>query len=67
MSDERITHLEARFAWLEAHVVEQDKAMLELSEHLRRLRAELKHHQERAVPPGSADPSDLPDERPPHY
>jgi uncharacterized coiled-coil protein SlyX len=67
MSDERLTHLEARFAWLEAHVVEQDKVMLELGEQLRRLRAELKHHQERAAPTAGIEPMADADERPPHY
>jgi uncharacterized coiled-coil protein SlyX len=67
VTDERLTHLEARFAWLEAHVVEQDKVMLELSEQIRRLKAELKRQSERATPAAGSDPSDPIDERPPHY
>ena len=41
MSDERLTHLEARYVWLERHVREQDKAMAEMGEELRRLRREI--------------------------
>ena len=37
MSEERLTNLEARYAWLERHVGEQDRAMAELGRDLRRL------------------------------
>jgi len=40
MSDERLTKLESRYAWLEKHSLEQDKAMLEMSDEIRRLRKE---------------------------
>ena len=36
--DERVRRLEEKMAYLERHVVEQDKAMLELTEQLARLR-----------------------------
>jgi uncharacterized coiled-coil protein SlyX len=67
MSDDRLVHLEGRFEWLERHVVEQDKTILELTESVRHLRAELGRWRERAG--GAADISspDPIDERPPHY
>jgi SlyX protein len=67
MSDDRLNHLEARYAWLERHVSEQDRAMLALGEDVRRLKEELKRVQSRlaASPgPGESEPSD---EKPPHY
>jgi uncharacterized coiled-coil protein SlyX len=68
MSDDpRLTDLEARFAWLERHVAEQDRAMLSMADELRRLKEEFQRQRERAagaVP--DAGPSD-PSERPPHY
>ena len=39
MSSERIDRLEERLVWLQRHVTEQDKVMLELSDELARLRA----------------------------
>ena len=67
VSNDRITDLEARFAWLERHVTEQDRAVLALSDELRRVKEELTRQRERAA--GSvpdAGPSD-PSEKPPHY
>ncbi len=72
MSGERLDYVEERLAWLERHVVEQDKAMLEYSRELDRLRAEVKRLSERAASTvaegatgvGAASPAD---ERPPHY
>ncbi|MFH1498087.1 MAG: SlyX family protein [Verrucomicrobiota bacterium] len=73
MSNERLDYVEERLAWLERHVVEQDKAMLEYSRELDRLRAEVKRLAERpsagggdplAGMDGAASPAD---ERPPHY
>jgi len=66
-NDSRLTDLEGRFAWLERHVVEQDRAMLTMSDELRRLKEEFQRQRERAagaVP--DAGPSDA-SERPPHY
>jgi len=66
MSNERIDRLEERLAWFERHVTEQDKVMLELSEDLARLRAELIALRARGEAGGTGEL--LPgDERPPHY
>ena len=40
MSTERIDRLEERLAWLQRHVAEQDKAMLEMAGQIDRLKAE---------------------------
>lgn len=65
MSTERIERLEERMAWLERHVVEQDKAMLALSETNDRLRRELEIMRLRG---GSEPTGPAPaEERPPHY
>jgi SlyX protein len=66
MSDERLTYLEARFAWLERHVLEQDKAMAEMNDELRRCRREIEALRERirASDTRSEDRADRP---PPHY
>jgi SlyX protein len=65
---EDLKRLEEKIAYLERHVTEQDKAMLELAEDVAKLRRELKMIRERA---GQASRNeggeDLPDERPPHY
>jgi len=66
--NDNIKRLEEKIAYLERHVVEQDKAMLELADNLARLRKELRKLQDR--PAGdraeSADEAPL-NERPPHY
>lgn len=64
MNETRIERLEERLAWLERHVGEQDKAMLEQSDVIARLRQELLMMRERAE--NAAVPLD-PNERPPHY
>jgi SlyX protein len=65
MSTERIERLEERMAWLERHVVEQDKAMLALAETNDRLRRELDIMRLR----GGSEPAGptAAEERPPHY
>lgn len=69
--NERIQRIEEKIAYLEHHVTQQDKAMLELAEDLARLRAELKILAARAGTStggeASADRVDERDERPPHY
>lgn len=64
--DARFQRLEEKIAYLERHVVEQDKAMLELTEQLNRLRVALQTLRER-LPGESAGGTSSPEERPPHY
>jgi SlyX protein len=67
MSDaERLTLLEERYAHLQRHVAQQDKAMLEFSEELARLRRELAALRARAAD-GTEGPASPAGERPPHY
>jgi SlyX protein len=68
--DDRIQHIEEKIAHLEHHVTQQDKVMLELSDEIVRLRAELKLLVARLADASGAGPggtgSDA-NERPPHY
>jgi len=68
MSQE-VTRLEEKIAYLERHVVEQDKAMLEFADELARLKREMKALVGKIASAGAAgsDEPDLPEERPPHY
>ncbi|HYP15872.1 MAG TPA: SlyX family protein [Opitutus sp.] len=68
MNADEIRRLEEKIAYLEHHVTEQDKVMLELADDLMRLRRELKLLAARVAGSGSpgADPHTA-DERPPHY
>ncbi len=65
--------MEEKVAYLERHVTAQDKVMLELSDLLARVRAELKMLRERAGDSGAIgcagrdEGGELRDERPPHY
>jgi SlyX protein len=68
--NERVKRLEEKVAYLERHVTEQDKAMLEFSDELKRLRLELAKFRERGAgsAEGGREGGDRPeDERPPHY
>lgn len=73
MSDERVRKIEERVAWLEHHVTEQDKAMLEQAKRLDRLQAELLRLRESAPAHPTNDGEGLGQgpigvgERPPHY
>lgn len=67
MSNERIERLEERLAWLQRHVTEQDKVMLEFSRQLDRALAELRLLRERAAGAAGGSAETLSDERPPHY
>jgi len=62
---QRLTALEERFAHLQRHAVEQDKAMLELAEEVARLRMEITRLRGQVAANREAD--DGADERPPHY
>ena len=62
---ERLTLLEERYAHLQRHVVEQDKAMLKLAEELAKLRQEIAVLRGRES--GDSPTGGGPDERPPHY
>lgn len=66
---EEIRRLEEKIAFLEHHVTEQDKVMLEFGEELTRLKRELKLCAERLADPGErrAEGPGATDERPPHY
>ena len=68
--NESIKRLEEKIAYLERHVTEQDKVMLEFAEQLAALRRELAARREAGATRGASDiagGADLPDERPPHY
>lgn len=66
--NETIRHLEEKIAYLEHHVTEQDKVMLELADDLARLRKELKLLAGRISGGSGESEEDLPEqERPPHY
>jgi SlyX protein len=70
MGDDRLIHLEARYAWLERHVLQQDKAMAELGEELRKLRREIaalrQRDRLRGADGATAQP-EPPEPPPPHY
>ena len=62
--DERLTRLEERYAHLQRHVVQQDKAMLEMAETIAKLQLELAAVRARGGGESEGEPAD---ERPPHY
>ena len=63
-----LLRLEEKIAYLERHVVEQDKAMLEMTERLARLQSALVCLRERLAEAGAMSDEVSPaDERPPHY
>lgn len=69
MENHRLERVEERIAWLERHVVEQDKVVLELSEQLQRMKRDIALLRDA---PGARDAPDAAvdapaDERPPHY
>ena len=63
---ERLTLLEERYAHLQRHVAQQDKAMLELGEEVAKLRKELLMLRAQ-VTGGAPDSGETAEERPPHY
>ena len=67
MSNERIDRLEERLAWLQRHVTEQDKAMLEMAGQIDRLKSELTRLKLRSESGGTVTEENPAGERPPHY
>lgn len=69
--NESIRRLEEKVAYLERHVTEQDKVMLELADELAALRRELQRWRDRTAAAGPGSPLEETggpvDERPPHY
>jgi SlyX protein len=63
----QIARLEERLAWLERHVIEQDKVMLEMSEDIMRLRRELLSLRDRTSSGSPTESNEPSHERPPHY
>ncbi len=63
---ERLTRLEERYAHLQRHQAEQDKAMLELADEVKKLRQELAAVRAQHTS-GPGEPGEMADERPPHY
>ena len=67
---ESIRRLEEKIAYLERHVTEQDKAMLEMADAIKRLSRELKKLREREAGGGGGGgggEESAAEERPPHY
>jgi SlyX protein len=64
---DRIKHLEEKVAYLERHVTEQDKAMLELVAEFDRLRKELRALRERPARLNAEERAAPDEQRPPHY
>ncbi|WP_425506198.1 SlyX family protein [Termitidicoccus mucosus] len=60
-----MARVEERLAWLERHMTEQDKVMLELTETLDRLRREAEVLRRRVGDGINLHPQE--EERPPHY
>lgn len=68
--NESVKRLEEKIAYLERHVLEQDKAMLELAGDLGRLRKEMQKLREGNATPGGEGPGGAAspaEDRPPHY
>jgi len=65
---DRVQRLEEKVAYLERHVTEQDKAVLELSDTLSRMRIELRKLRDRVSDTATGDGGgETAAERPPHY
>lgn len=66
--NERLQRLEEKVAYLERHVTEQDKVMLEFGDLLAKLKLELKLLRERSAESSGGTGERSPaEERPPHY
>jgi SlyX protein len=68
MSDaDRLTRLEERYVHLQKHIAEQDRAMLEMSDEIKRLRTEVAALRALLNAQSSGEPPAASEERPPHY
>ena len=69
MDDIRYQRIEERLAWLERHVLEQDKAMMEMSRDHDSLKKQLGELRTRQGHPEGGSEGEIFDgnERPPHY
>ena len=68
--DPRLDRIEERIAWLERHIVQQDKAMLEMAQENERLRQQLQLLRLKVGEGASSSPGDASfplNDRPPHY
>ena len=66
MSSDDVRRLEEKIAFLEHHLTQQDKVILELGDDVARLKRELRRLMDRVG--GAQENAPLPeDERPPHY
>jgi SlyX protein len=65
--EERLLRLEEKIAYFERHVAEQDRAMLELTDQVARLRQALLTMRERLPDSPAGGESTPEDDRPPHY
>ena len=66
--NDRVQRLEEKVAYLERHVTEQDKVMLDLVETLARLPLELQALRERPTGAAAGEAGEDPaGDRPPHY
>ena len=61
---ERLTRLEERYAHLQRHVAQQDKAMLEMADAIAKLKLDLAVLRSRSSDESEGDAAD---DRPPHY
>jgi SlyX protein len=69
-TEPRFAQIEERIAWLQRHVLEQDKAMLEMAQEITKLKTDLAVAQLRLAGvrgPGPSEGRNPADERPPHY
>ena len=65
MKTESLSLLEERLAWLQRHVAEQDKAMLEMAGEIERLKKQLAELRGKLTAETGESPRG--DDRPPHY
>ena len=66
--NERVQRLEEKIAYLERHVTEQDKVVLQLGDQLAKLKLELRAMRERAGGnTGNPGEQETVDQKPPHY